>query len=117
MGIRAERFALEVSDSLFGVASDEPGFSFSLPIDGTSIEIRAEDGTVEQSIALAWDQGTPVVVRTLPGAGWVSERFELQGDGALFITRTAAMRNFRGNEVGGMGGIEIAYTRRSGSRP
>ena len=117
MGIRAERFVLEVSDSFFRVSSDEPGFSFALPIDGTPVEIPGEDDAVEQSIALTWDQGTPVVRRTLPGAGWVSDRFELTGDGALVVTRTAAMRNFRGNEVGGMGGVELAYTRGSGSQP
>ena len=117
MGIRAERFVLEVGDSFFRVSSDEPGFSFTLPIDGTTIEVPAENGEVEQSIALTWDDGTPIVRRTLPAAGRVSERFELTGDGTLVVTRTAAMRNFRGNEVGGMGGVEFAYVRSSGPEP
>lgn len=117
MGLRVERFVLEVSDSLFRVSSDQPGFSFALPIDGTPIAIPAEDDAPEQTMTLTWDQGTPVIRRTLPSAGWVSERFELKEDGALVVTRSATMRNFRGNEVEGMGAIELAYARNSGSRP
>lgn len=55
--------------------------------------------------------------RTLSGVGRVSERFELTEDGALAVKRTAVMRNARGNEVGGSGGVEIAYTRNSGVQP
>lgn len=117
MGLRVERFVLEVSDSLFRVSSDQPGFSFALPIDGTPIEIPAEDDAPEQTMTLTWDLGTPVIRRTLPGAGWISERFELKEEGALVVTRSAAMRNFRGNEVAGMGAIELAYARNPGSQP
>ena len=117
LGIRAERFVLEVSDSSFQISSNEPGFSFSLPIDGTTIEVPAENGEVEQSMTLTWDHGAPVVRRTLAGAGWVSDRFELTGGGALVVTRTAAMTNNRGMDVGGMGGVEFAYVRSSGSEP
>lgn len=117
MGIRAERFVLELSDSIFRVSSDEPGFSYALPIDGGLVEIMGEDGEVEQSITLTWDRGTPVVRRRLPGVGLVSERFELTEDGALMVIRTAAMRNVRGNEVSAIGALAISYTRTSGSRP
>jgi len=114
LGTRVERFVLEVGDSFFRVSSDEPGFSFSLPIDGTEAEVLAEDGVVEQSITLRWDNGMPVVRRTLPDVGWVSDRFELTEDGALVVTRTAAMTNNRGTEVRGTGEVEIAYVRGSG---
>jgi len=85
-----------------------------LPIDGTEAEVLAEDGVVEQSITLRWDNGMPVVRRTLPDVGWVSDRFELTEDGALVVTRTAAMTNNRGTEVRGTGEVEIAYVRGSG---
>lgn len=114
LGIRVERFVLEVSGSFFRMSSDEPGFTFSLPIDGTPVEVLAEDGVVEQSIALRWDDDMPVVLRTLPGVGWVSDRFELIGDEALVVTRTAAMTNNRGAEVRGTGEVEIFYGRGSG---
>jgi len=115
LGIRAERFVLEVSDSVFRVSSDEPGYSFPLPIDGTPIEVLAEDGGLEQSIALGWDNGMPVVRRTLPGSGWVSERFGLTADGALMIARAAARTNNRGVDVRATGGVIVAYARRTGS--
>ena len=62
LGMRAERFVLEVSDSVFRVSSDEPDYSFTLPIDGSPIEVLAEDGEAEQSIALGWDNGMPGAV-------------------------------------------------------
>ena len=112
--IRAERFLLEVTDDLFRVASDEPGFSFSLHMDGTPIEVLAEDGGL-QTMTLTWSRGTPVVRRTLPGAGWVSDRFVLGADGTLFVVRRAAMRNIRGREVEGTRAVELAYMRSTGS--
>ena len=117
MGMRAERFVLEVSDSIFRVSGDEPNLAFSLPMDGTPVEVHGEDGEAQQSVTLSWDEGTPVVRRTFPGVGWVSERFELTADGVLVITRTAAMRNYRGSEVRGTGTVEVAYHRSTRSRP
>ena len=114
LGIRAERFVLQVSDSVFRVSSDEPGSSFSLPMDGTPLEVRAEDGEV-QTMTLTWRDGTPVVRRTLPGTGWVSDRFELTADGALVIVRTAAMRNTRGIDVEGTQAVQLAYIRSTGT--
>lgn len=114
LGIRAERFVLEASDSVFRVSSDEPDYSFTLPIDGTPIEVRAEDGGLEQSIALGWDSGMPVVRRTLPDSGWVSERFGLTAEGALIITRTAARTNNRGMDVRATGAVDIVYVRSTG---
>ncbi|MDE2979609.1 MAG: hypothetical protein OXU74_00310 [Gemmatimonadota bacterium] len=114
LGIRAERFVLEASDSVFRVSSDEPDYSFTLPIDGTPIEVRAEDGGLEQSIALGWDSGMPVVRRTLPDSGWVSERFGLTAEGALIITRTAARTNNRGMDVRATGAVDIVYVRGTG---
>ena len=111
MGLRAERFVLELSDSIFRVSSDEPGFSFALPIDGGLFEVMGEDGAIEQSITLTWDEGTPVVRRRLPGVGLVSERFELTEDGTLMVIRTAAMRNVRGAEVSAIGALAISYIR------
>ena len=115
MGMRAERFVLEVSDSHFRVTSDEPDLSFTLPIDGTPIEVLAEGGQLEQSIALRWENDVPVVRRTLPGSGWVSARFELTADGALTIARTAAWTNNRGMDVRASGEIVVAYVRSTGS--
>ena len=114
MAMRAERFVLEVSDSHFRVSSDEPGFAFALPIDGTPVEVLADDGELEQSIALRWDNGMPVVRRTLPGSGWVSARFELTADGALTIARTGAWTNNRGMDVRASGEMVVAYTRSTG---
>lgn len=114
LATRAERFVLEVSDSAFRVSSDQPGFSFTVPIDGTAIEVVAEDGGLAQSLALGWDNGVPVVRRTLSGSGWVSERFELTADGALIITRTAAQTNNRGADVRGTGEVAVAYVRSTG---
>ncbi len=111
MAARAESFVLEVSDAFFRISSDEPDFSFALPIDGTPIEVLANDGKVEQSIALRWQNGIPVVRRTLPGSGWVSSRFELTGDGALVIARTAGQTNNRGMDVPGTGEVAVAYVR------
>ncbi len=107
--MRVQHVALEVNDSVFRVTSDEPGFSFSLPVDGTLIEILEEDGEVAQSIGLSWSEGRPVVRRTLPGIGWVSDRYELTADGALVITRTAGLRNVRGAGVEGSRPVEIVY--------
>lgn len=115
MGMRAERFVLEVSDSHFRVSSEEPDYSFALPIDGTPIEVLTEGGELGQSIALGWDSGIPVVRRTLPGSGWVSERFGLTADGALTIARTAAWTNNRGMDVRATGEIVVAYVRSTGS--
>ena len=109
MMIRAERFVLAVNDSVFRVSSAEPAFSFSLPVDGTPVEVLGEDGEVTQSNTLSWREGTPVVRRTIPGAGWVSDRYELTADGALVITRTAGLRNVRGAEVEGSRPVEIVY--------
>ncbi len=58
MAIRVESFVLEVGDSVFRVASDDPMFSFALPVDGTPIEIPATVEAAEQTIR-AW-------------AGWMS---------------------------------------------
>jgi len=115
LGMRAERFVLEVSGSVFRVSSEEPGYSFALPVDGTPIEFLAEGGEAAQSIALGWDNGIPVVRRTLPGFGWVFERFELTADGTLIITRTAGQTNNRGMDVRGTGEAVVAYVR--GARP
>ena len=115
MGIRAERFVLEVTDSIFRVSSDEPGFSFALPVNGTPIEVLSEDGEVVQSMTLTWEQITPVVRRTVPGAGWVSDRFELSADGALVVARTGAMSNVRGRQVQATRPVEFVYARSTGS--
>ena len=117
MTMRAERFVLEVSNSLFRVSSDEADFSFALPVDGTPIEVLAEDGDVEQSIALRWESDIPVVRRTMPGAGWVSARYELTADGSLTVVRTAAWRNNRGMDVRATGEVVAVYARSTDPRP
>lgn len=117
LAIRAERFVLEMSDSILAVSSSEPGFSFSLAMDGTPHEVHDEDGRLLHSTALAWQEDAPVVRRTLPGTGWVSNRFELAEDGTLVITRTAAVRNHRGREVEATTPIRFVYARSTGSRP
>ena len=117
LGIRAERFLLEVSESTFRVSSDEPRFSFALPINSTPVEAPVADGDVQQSMTLTWEQGAPVVRREIPGAGWVSERFELTADGTLVLKRMAAMINARGGVVDGQGGVEFLYTRDTGATP
>ena len=115
--IRAERFLIDVSDSTFRISSDEPGFSVAVPIDGTPVEVPGEDDKPDQSITLRWDEGTPVIRREIVGIGWVSERFELTGDGTLVLRREAAVRNVRGTVVDGVGGIELHYTRDTGATP
>ena len=114
--MRVEHVALEVNDSVFRVSSDEPGFSFSLPVDGTPIEVQEEDGEVAQSMRLSWRECTPVVRRTLPAIGWVSDRYELTADGALVITRAAGVRNVRGTDVQASRPVEFVYVRSNGSR-
>ena len=57
-----------------------------------------------------------LVRRTLPGTGWVSNRFELAAEGTLVITRTAAVRNYRGREVEATSPIQFVYARSTGSR-
>ena len=116
LGMRVERFVLEVSGSVFRISSEEPGYSFALPVDGTPIEFLAEGGEAAQSIALGWDSGMPVVRRTLQGSGWVSERFGLTAEGALIITRTAARTNNRGMDVRATGAVEVVYVRGTGSQ-
>ena len=115
MGIRAERFVLEVNDSIFRVSSDEPGFSLSLPVDGTPIEVQEEDGEVAQSMRLSWSETTPVVRRTLTGTGWASDRYELTADGGLVITRRAGVRNVGGRDVQATRPVEFVYVRSNGS--
>ena len=115
--IRAERFGLEVNESSFRLSSDEPGFSVAVPMDGTPVELPGEDGSADQSITLRWEGGTPVVRREVVGIGWVSERFELTGEGTLVLKREAAVRNARGTVVDGVGGVELTYTRDTGSTP
>lgn len=117
LGIRAERFLLEVNALTFQVSSDEPRCSFALPINSTPVEAPAADGDVQQSMTLTWEQGAPVVRREISGAGWVSERFELTADGTLVVTRKAAMINARGGVVDGEGGVEFHYIRDTGSTP
>ena len=116
MGIRAERFVLEVNDSIFRVSSDEPGFSLSLPVDGTPIEVQEEESEVAQSMRLSWSETTPVVRRTLTGTGWASDRYELTADGGLVITRRAGVRNVRGRDVEASRPVEFVYVRSTGSR-
>ena len=117
IAVRAERFGLEVSESIFGISSDEPGFSVAVPLDGTPVELPGEDGKADQSITLRWDEGTPVIRREVVGIGWVSERFELTGEGTLVLKREAAVRNARGTIVDGVGALELTYTRDTGSTP
>ena len=116
MGIRAERFVLEVNDSIFRVSSDEPGFSLSLPVGGTPIEVQEEESEVAQSMRLSWSETTPVVRRTLTGTGWASDRYELTADGGLVITRRAGVRNVRGRDVEASRPVEFVYVRSTGSR-
>lgn len=115
MAVRAERFRLEVSDSIFRLSGDQPGFSAAIPIDGTPIDVLGEDGEVQQSLTLTWEAGTPVVRRTVPGVGWVTDRFELTADGTLVLTRTGVMRNTGGRVVEATGRPEFVYTRDPGS--
>ena len=97
MGIRAERFVLEVGDSFFRVSSDEPGFSFTLPIDGTTIEVPAENGAVEQSIGLILVSGNLIIIETVrpadekdpPGKRSI-RRLALDGDEVVRETVTHA---------------------------
>ena len=115
MAVRAERFRLEVSDSVFRLSGDQPGFSAAIPIDGTPIDVLGEDGEVQQSLTLTWEVGTPVVRRTVPGVGWVTDRFELTADGALALTRTGGVRNTGGRVVEATGRPEFVYSRNAGS--
>ncbi len=115
MAVRAERFRLEVSDSIFRLSGDQPGFSAAIPLDGAPIEVLGEDGEVQQSLTLRWEAGTPVVRRTIPGVGWVSDRFELTRDGALVLTRAGGLRNSGGRMVEPMVDREFVYTRNIGS--
>lgn len=115
MTMRTERFRLEVSDSIFRLSGDQPGFSAAIPLDGTPIEVLGEDGEVQQSLTLTWDAGTPVVRRRIPGVGWVSDRFELTSDGTLVLTRAGGMRNSGGRVVEAMRDREFVYTRNIGS--
>lgn len=78
-------------------------------MDGTPIEVLEEDGALLQTITLTWRGGSPVVRRTLPGAGWVSDRFLRGAGGTLAVVRTAAMRNVRGREVEGTRAVELTY--------
>ena len=113
--IGAKRFSLAVSDSLFELSSDEPGVSFSLPGDGTPIEVHDEDGRVLETIALTWTEDTPVVRRTLPGIGWVAYRFELAPEGSLVVTHTAGVRNVRGIQVEAEPPVQLVFVRSTGS--
>lgn len=115
MAVRAERFRLEVSDSIFRLSGDRPEFSAAIPVDGTAVEVFAEDGEVQQSLTLTWEAGAPVVRRRLPGVGWVSDRFELTSDGALVLTRAGGLRNSGGRIVEPMRDREFVYTRSTGS--
>ena len=115
MAVRAERFRLEVSDSIFRLSGDQPGFSAAIPVDGTPVEVLGEDSEVLQSLTLTWQAGTPVVRRTIPGVGWVSDRFELTGDGALVLTREGGIRNFGGGVVEATSMPVFVYTRETGS--
>lgn len=115
MAVRAERFRLEVSDSIFRLSGDQPGFSGAIPMDGTPIEVLGDDGEVQQSLTLTWEAGTPVVRRTVPSVGWVTERFELTADGTLALTRTGGIRNTGGRVVEATGRPEFVYTRNTGS--
>ena len=115
MAVRAERFRLEVSDSVFRLSGDQPGFSAAIPLDGTSIDVLGEDGEVQQSLTLTWEAGTPVVRRRIPGVGWVSDRFELTSDGALVLTRTGGVRNSGGRVVEATQMRAFVYTREASS--
>ena len=116
MAVRAERFRLRVSDSVFRLSGDQPGFSAAIPIDGNPIDVLGEDGEVQQSLTLTWDAGTPVVRRRIPGVGWVSDRFELTSDGTLVLTRAGGLRNSGGRVVEATQGMrEFVYTRETGS--
>jgi len=114
MAVRAERFRLEVSDSIFRLSGDQPAFSAAIPLDGNPIEVLGEDGEVQQSVTLTWEAGTPVVRRRIPAVGWVSDRFELTRDGALVLTRTGGMRNSGGREVEATQVRTFVYTRQTG---
>jgi len=115
--MRAEQLALEVNDTVFRLSGDEPAFSLSLPMDGTPVEVQAEDGDGASSMTLSWSEGMPVVRQTLPGIGWVSDRYEVTADGGLVITRRASVRNVRGAEVEGSRPVELVYVRSSAVSP
>ena len=116
MAVRAERFRLEVSDSVFRLSGDRPGFSAAIPLDGTPTEVLGEDGEVQQSLTLTWEAGTPVVRRRLPGVGWVSDRFELTSADTLVLTRTGGVRNYGGRVVEATQMRAFVYLRETSSQ-
>lgn len=114
LGSRPERLLLEMNESAFRVSGQDPGLPFSLPVDGTGVEIRDEEGQVISLLELTWSHGTPIVRRTLPKIGWISDHYQLTDEGALLITRTAGMQDNAGGDLEAIGALEFVYARVSG---
>ena len=112
---RPERLRLEWSESSLRVAGDGPGLPFSLPMDGTGVEIRDEEGQVIGSLTLTWGDGAPVVRQTLSSVGWVSDHYRLTDAETLTVTRTAGMQDNARRDREAMGAVDLVFARAAGS--
>ena len=74
-------FNLELTDSVFRVVASPPDFSFSLPLDGSWVE------TGDTRVRFTWLRDLPFVERAFPSNGWLSDHYELDGEGSIVITR------------------------------
>ena len=108
---RPERLRLDWSESSLRVAGDGPGLPFSLPMDGTGVEIRDEEGQVIGSLTLTWGDGAPIVRQTLSRVGWVSDHYRLTDAETLTVTRTAGMQDNANRDREAMGAVDLVFAR------
>ena len=74
-------FTLELTDSVFRVVASPPESSFNLPLDGSWLE------TGETRVRFTWLRDQPFIERSFPSNGWLSDHYELTGEGTIVITR------------------------------
>lgn len=94
-------FTLELTDSVFSVVADPPEFSFDVPLDGSWLE------TGDTRVKFTWLRRRPFVERSFPSNGWLSDHYELSGEGMIVITRKMG---FGTHEAEGW--LRFAYRRR-----
>ena len=74
-------FGLQLTDSVFSVVASPPEFSYHVPLDGSWLE------TGDTRVKFTWLRGKPFVERSFPSNGWLSDHYELTGEGMIVITR------------------------------
>ena len=109
-GRRPELLVLTVTDSTYSVAL--PGSIFTLPIGGDSEEVYRGDNQIRVLARAYWRGAALNLERSVRDGGSITDRYELDDDGALVVTRRVSLSVGSNTET-----YRFVFRRRNGSRP